>query len=243
MSCTAACHIRSRPAVVTNFFAVNANVDGFNFFDVIFYVFVLSVSVFMCRHGTHCAGTVGGNNVGVARGADIYGVKVLSDFGSGSTETIVAGLNKVLEDRLNSPTRRIVVSMSLGGYCGTYCSTDAMIEAVEILSENNITVVVAAGNSADDACRYTPAAAASAVTVGANDRIDDFAYYSSYGSCVDILSPGSAVNSACASSSQTSCVNGDQYVEFSGTSMACPHVSGVTALWLAQSESNPAPPP
>ena len=195
----------------------------------------------MSRHGTHCAGIAGGNNVGVARGANIYGLKVLSDYGSGSTETIIAGMNKVLEDRIDDPSRRMVVSMSLGGYCGSYCSTDAMIEAVEILSENNITVVVAAGNSADDACQYTPAAAPSAVTVGATDRIDEWAYYSSFGSCVDILAPGSDVSSACASLSMTSCANGNQYVEMSGTSMACPHVSGVTALWLAQSESAPPP--
>ena len=195
----------------------------------------------MSRHGTHCAGTAGGNNVGVARGANIYGLKVLSDYGSGSTETIIAGMNKVLEDRIDDPSRRMIVSMSLGGYCGSYCSTDAMIEAVEILSENNITVVVAAGNSADDACQYTPAAAPSAVTVGATDRIDEWAYYSSFGSCVDILAPGSDVSSACASLSMTSCANGNQYVEMSGTSMACPHVSGVTALWLAQSESDPPP--
>jgi len=192
-------------------------------------------------HGTHCAGTAGGTNVGVARGTHIFGLKVLNDFGSGSTETIVAGMNKVLEDRVNDPFRPMVVSMSLGGYCGSLCSTDAMVEAVEILSENNVTVVVAAGNSADDACMYTPGAAPSAVTVGATDSDDSFAYYSSFGSCVDVLAPGTLVNSACASSSSSSCANGDQYVEISGTSMSCPHVSGVIALWLAQSGDHPTP--
>jgi hypothetical protein len=137
----------------------------------------------------------------------------------------------------------MVVSMSMAGYCGSLCSTDAMVLAVETLSANDITVVVAAGNSADDACLYTPGAAPSAVTVGATDVDDAFAYYSSYGSCVDILAPGTLVNSACASSSSPSCSTGDQYVEYSGTSMACPHVSGVIALWLAQSSDNPTPSP
>jgi hypothetical protein len=193
-------------------------------------------------HGTHCAGTVGGNNVGVARGVNIYGVKVLSDSGSGSSSTIIAGLNRVLADRMSSPAQPMVVSMSLGGYCGSSCSVDSMIDAVEILSDNNITVVVAAGNSADDACLYTPAAAPSAITVGSTDRYDDLSSFSSYGTCVDMLAPGSSVNSACSSASNAACVNGDSYVEFSGTSMACPHVSGLSAQWLAQLNSSPMVP-
>jgi subtilisin family serine protease len=159
-------------------------------------------------HGSHCAGTAGGINVGVAPMANIYGVKVLSDSGSGSS-TIVDGLELVLARRVADPARPMVVSMSLGGYCGTGCGTSSMNLAVNELSAAEITVMMAAGNSAADACERTPASASTAVTVGSTTSADAVSSFSSIGSCVDILAPGSSILSACASNSSASCVNGD----------------------------------
>ena len=65
-------------------------------------------------HGSHCAGTVGGSSIGVAPGANIYGVKVLSDEGSGYTSTIVTALNWIA-DYVAGTGKPSVVSMSLGG--------------------------------------------------------------------------------------------------------------------------------
>lgn len=65
--------------------------------------------------------------------------------------------------------------------------------------------------------------------MGATDSTDVITYFSNYGSCVDILAPGYDVVSACAS---LKCGNQNSYVSFSGTSMACPHVSGMVAQIL-----------
>jgi subtilisin family serine protease len=99
-------------------------------------------------HGTHVAGTIGGKNVGVSPGASLYGLKVLSDEGEGSSSDIVEALDHVLSlYKTNNPRRPSVVSMSLGGPCETTdCADDSLVIAVETLSSHGIVVSVASGN-------------------------------------------------------------------------------------------------
>jgi hypothetical protein len=118
-------------------------------------------------HGTHVAGTIGGVHVGVAPRANVYGVKVLNGQGAGTVTSILAGLDHVAGIRASGRTSPMVVSMSLGGLCDSECESSALNIAVDRLSDMGVTVVVASGNTADDACRYTPASASSAITVGA----------------------------------------------------------------------------
>jgi serine protease len=171
-------------------------------------------------HGTHCAGTVGGRTFGVAPGAWLHSVKVLSDSGSGSWSWSYSALDWLA----TSGERPAVASMSLGG-SGTQ---NAMKEAVDTAVAAGVTVVVAGGNDNSDACGFSPAFVPKAITVGSTTSTDARSYFSNYGSCTDIWAPGSDITSAAFDSDTGS-------KTMSGTSMACPHVSGGSALLLESS--------
>jgi subtilisin family serine protease len=111
--------------------------------------------------------------------------------------------------------------MSLGG--GASLALDT---AVQNAINDGVVMAVAAGNSNANACNYSPARAANAITVGATDRTDVRASYSNFGSCLDIFAPGTSITSAWISS--TTAIN-----TISGTSMASPHVAGVAAALLS----------
>lgn len=168
-------------------------------------------------HGTHCAGTAGGTTYGVAPGAKVHAVKVLSDSGSGSWSWSIGALDW-LSTKGSGPK---VASMSLGGK-GTMA---AMKSAMDTAVEAGVTVVVAGGNENDDACGYSPAFIMSAITVGSITSTNTRSSFSNYGSCVQIWAPGSDITSAAYDSDTGS-------KTMSGTSMACPHVSGGAALIL-----------
>ena len=172
-------------------------------------------------HGTHCAGTVAGQTYGVAKEANLIAVKVLSDAGSGSTSGVIEGINWVAE-QVAANKRPSVANLSLGGGF-----SETQNDAVEAAVSAGVVMVVAAGNDDKDACDYSPASAASAVTVAASDSDNNRAYYSNYGSCVDVFGPGSEITSAWIGSP-------DATNTISGTSMASPHVCGVAAKYLSE---------
>jgi subtilisin family serine protease len=200
-------------------------------------------------HGSHVAGTTAAldNNigvVGVAPGARLWAVKVLDRRGSGSLSGVIAGIDWVTERALDIE----VANMSLGfaGY------STAFNTAISNSVAAGITHVVAAGNSAIDANGYSPANHPDVITVsavtdtdgipgwlgnqssyGGRDRnldgLDDgdddtFAWFSNFGTAVDIAAPGVDILSTW---------KGDKFNTISGTSMAAPHVTGVVALYLS----------
>jgi len=175
-------------------------------------------------HGTHCAGTAAGVSFGVAPSAAVRSVKVLSDQGSGSWSWSYEALDWLAVAQQG--VRPAVASMSLGG-SGTQ---QAMREAVDAAVNSGVVVVVAGGNSNSDACGFSPAFVPSAVTVGSTTSLDKRSSFSNYGSCTDIWAPGSDVKSAAHTSDTGSAT-------FSGTSMACPHVSGAAAIVLSGNPS------
>lgn len=178
-------------------------------------------------HGTHVSGTVAGKTYGIAKKANLIAVKVLNSGGSGTTAGVVKGIQFAANAAKNSG-KKSVANMSLGGG-----RSSALDSAVANAVASGLHFAVAAGNSADDACYYSPADVSTAVTVAASTSSDTLAYFSNIGKCVDIIAPGLDITSAWIGS--TTAKN-----TISGTSMASPHVCGVMALLLADADYTPA---
>jgi len=174
--------------------------------------------------GTHCAGTVGGKNFGVAPESTIHAVKTLNDNENGTLGGLVAACDWVAR----WAEHPAVVSISLVAR-GKYRAFES---ALRSLHDTGITVVTAAGNSWADSCKFTPAFVASAITVGSSTYSYHKSWWSNWGSCIDIWAPGSHILS--------SGHRWDWQKKYmSGTSMASAHVSGAAALLLEDSSLDP----
>lgn len=166
-------------------------------------------------HGTHVSGTIGGATVGVARNIQLRGVKVLNCAGAGTTYTVAQGLLYVLS-HLGSEN---VINLSLG-----YGARDSAIEAIiNDLMAARAVIVAAAGNEARSACLHFPSAQTGVISVASSTSSDAMSSFTNWGTCVNLIAPGSYITSAR--------MNGG-YTVMSGTSMASPHVAGAVALIL-----------
>jgi subtilisin family serine protease len=172
-------------------------------------------------HGTHVAGTIGGTRYGVAKDVKLVAVRALDCKGSGSYSAIIAAIDWVTAHAV----KPAVANMSVGGP-----NSAALNNAVTRSIAAGVTYAVAAGNDNLNACGYSPAATPNAITVGATDQVDNRAYFSNFGSCVDIFAPGVQITSDSYQSDTAT-------QTMSGTSMATPHVAGAAALVLG---ANPA---
>jgi subtilisin family serine protease len=185
-------------------------------------------------HGTHVASIITGEGKykGIAPDAKLVNGKVLDDFGGGSESGIIAGMEW-------AATKAKVVNMSLGSSWPDE-GTDPMSLALNrITAQTGALFVVAAGNSGGPI--GSPASADAALTVGAVDRDDKLADFSSRGprwtnNAVkpDITAPGVDIVAAKARNGQIGTPVDEGHVALSGTSMATPHVAGAAAIVAAQ---------
>ncbi len=170
-------------------------------------------------HGTHVAGTIAAKNntigvIGVAYNATVVPVKVLNKRGSGTYSGIIAGIDYVAA----TADPGDVANMSLGGPFD-----QTLNDAVLGLAEAGVLVALAAGNESQDAELVSPASTnhANIYTVSAFQTGDIWAYFSNFGSPVDVAAPGVSILST---------YMGGGYATLSGTSMASPHVAGLLLI-------------
>ncbi|MFW6117167.1 MAG: S8 family serine peptidase [Thermoproteota archaeon] len=188
-------------------------------------------------HGTHVSGTIAAEDntegvIGVAPQVGLYALKVLDQDGGGYLSDVVAGIEWAVngpDEEEGNDDDAEVVSMSLGADSGA----TSLQEACDAAYASGTLLVAAAGNSGNPPGRGDnvgyPARYESVIAVAATDQNDKRARFSSTGPAVELAAPGVDITSTYL----------DGYVIASGTSMACPHVSGTAALVFAAGVSDP----
>jgi len=199
-------------------------------------------------HGTHVAGIVTSNNEtykGVAPNADFFAVKSLAFSGWGGISDIIAGIEWCVNNNAD------IISMSLGADCdltpelcyNSYCDLESDAQAVNNAVDKGVVVLIASGNDGNTTYISSPACASKAIPVGSVDDFtgtvggytgfyDQISSFSNRWNLPMVFAPGAWI---------ASCYHlweGENFdfVDNIGTSMATPHVSGVTALML---QANP----
>ncbi len=214
-------------------------------------------------HGTFVAGVAAGNGYasdgeykGVAPEADLIGVKVMDEKGSGNSSDIIAGMQWVIDNQYNYNIR--IMSLSLGSKPSSSSRIDPLAAAVEAVWKKGIVVIAAAGNSGPKLNTIaTPGISPVIITVGAVDdnrtpeyEDDQIAEFSSRGPArgrqvkPDVVAPGVGITAARTNKEYTGGLRRDNmkelYTKMSGTSVATPVVAGAAALMFSK-DSNMSP--
>ncbi|GAA5927120.1 hypothetical protein JCM1841_006054 [Sporobolomyces salmonicolor] len=171
-------------------------------------------------HGTFCASVAIGATYGVAKKANIYSIKVMTDSGGGTASNVVKGVAATLKMVAKSK-RPSIISLS-----ASFPANSALDAAAKKAFTKGIHFVSAAGNAGADASSYSPARSPYSVTVGAIDASDMIAKFSNTGQVVSLFAGGVNVLGAYIGNTGASAT-------LSGTSMATPAVAGLIAYYIS----------
>ena len=176
-------------------------------------------------HGTFVAGVIGGNTVGVAKGATLHNIRVAGCANNSATSsTVIAGLNWVSAHRIFPAVANLSFVTDVNY---------AVEDSVRALIAQGVTCVVAAGNNGVDAKDTTPARVSEAITVASTDLDDGRSIGSNFGPFVDLFAPGTGILSASHLDRNGNGILDDTIVD-SGTSVSAAHVAGVVARLLQE---------
>jgi subtilisin family serine protease len=191
-------------------------------------------------HGTHVAGIIASNGIGVksvAPQAKIMPVRVMSEQGTGDMSDVACGIIYAANNGAQ------VINMSLGfepSAIATVPDENAAIRAaVEYAISKNVVVVAATGNDGTTGVSFLPADLPNVIGVGAvySSSGNSIASFSNRGNFVDVVAPGVGIWSTCSANPiYDVCTTSDgdsRYESLDGTSMATPFVSGLAALVLS----------
>ena len=170
-------------------------------------------------HGTAVASLVGGKVFGAAKKANLYSVRVIPCDRAAPWDLIMTGLSYVGKSVIKSRHNSIVV-LALSGILSW-----SINDMIRWLSEWNVMVVTASGNSGADACQFSPASSV-ALTVGATDMYDNISPTSNYGPCVDLFAPGEDILAA--GHECDVCTN-----MMAGSTVSAAITAGVAAVYLS----------
>lgn len=161
-------------------------------------------------HGTHVAGTIVDCTPGI--NVKVLPVRVMNASGLGNPSTVGNGIRYAVNQGAK------VINLSLGGYS----HYKYIEECIAYAHKMNVTVVVAAGNECENTKYICPAHLATPIVVGAINQSGKRAFFSNFGTSLDIVAPGVDIKS---------CWLGGGYATASGTSMAAPHISAAAAMY------------
>jgi subtilisin family serine protease len=233
-----AANLWANPAEIPN----NGVDDDNNGFvdDVIGWDFVDGTNDPMDRfgHGTHVAGTVAavGNNgvgvVGMAWGARVMAVRGLNERGVGYDSTLAPAIVYAAENGAD------VLNNSWGGFSFNLATGAASVvrDAVDTALSLGVVVVASAGNEGGSVDYVEPAGYPGVIATGATDHTDSRASFSNYGTALSVAAPGVdilSLRSAISPIDPFGQVVASRYIRLNGTSMAAPHVAGLSAVLLS----------
>lgn len=202
-------------------------------------------------HGTHCSGIIASQDSkyrGISPGVHIRDFKIIDGFGESQPDWAIQAIQSAVAAGVDVMSNSWGFSHASGFWEDLNCSC-VLCTAADNAVTAGVVFLVAAGNENNDTCQTydthirCPGNACEVITVGAVDKNDSIAEYSSIGPTVDgrtkpdIVAPGTDIVSCRANGTGSAGIIDDNWIKKTGTSMACPHVAGVVALMLEKNKA------